>query len=307
MAVGLNRLLVATLPLLPKALVGLFARTYVAGDTPDQAFAAVKKLNDQGFETTLDILGEHVESTEEAETITEAYASLYHDIARLGLRANISLKPTHLGLDIQYDFCERNVFKILDAAQATNNFLRIDMENSPHTDATLQLYQRCLERYPRIGPVLQAYLYRSADDLGRLMNSPLNFRLCKGIYRESPEIAIQERSAINANFLALARQAFEGNVYTAIATHDVDLIRQVEELIREKNLESSRFEFQALYGVPMGGVLEELKDKGYTVRIYVPFGEAWHAYALRRAQENPNLAGYVLRNFLARLVKPSTG
>jgi proline dehydrogenase len=304
---GLNRLLVATLPLLPKALVGLFARVYVAGETPVEACSVVKSLNDQGFETTMDILGEHVKSIEEAEAVTEAYTGLYYDIDRLGLRANISLKPTHLGLDIHYDVCERNLFKVLDAAVATNNYLRIDMENSPHTDATLQLYQQCLARYPHVGPVLQAYLYRSTDDLGRLLVSPLNFRLCKGIYQESPDIAIQDRTMINENFLILARQAFEGDAYTAIATHDLDLIRQVEELIQEMNIQPARFEFQVLYGVPMGGTLEKLRDKGYTVRIYVPFGEAWHAYALRRAQENPNLAGYVLRNVFLRTTRRSTG
>ncbi|UCD37902.1 MAG: proline dehydrogenase family protein [Fidelibacterota bacterium] len=286
---------------MPKAFVGLFARSYVAGETAEAALTVAQKLNSQGFDATLDILGEHVKSAEEAASIADAYAGLYHEIARLDLNANISLKPTHLGLDIDYDTCKRNLFKVLDAAAETSNFLRIDMENSPHTDDTLTLYQHSLERYPRVGPVLQAYLYRSTEDLARLMSSPLNFRLCKGIYRESPDIAIQDRAAINENFLGLLRQSFEGSAYIAIATHDQDLIRQSEELIRVMDIPISRFDFQVLYGVPMDGTLEVLRDRGYKVRIYIPFGEAWYAYALRRAQENPNLVGYIFSNFVRRI------
>jgi len=249
---------------------------------------------------TLDILGEHVESIEEAAAIADAYVELYHHITRLHLPANISLKPTHLGLDSNYQTCEENLFRVLEAAIATNNFMRIDMENSAHTDDTLSLYQRCLERYSRVGPVLQAYLYRSRDDLEKLASSSLNFRLCKGIYQESPEIAIQDRAAINDNFLALARQAFEGESYLAIATHDQNLIARVEQLIEDMRIPSDRFEFQVLYGVPMDGELELLRAKGYTVRIYIPFGRAWYNYSLRRLQENPNLAGYVMHNLFRR-------
>ncbi len=297
---GLNRFLVASLPYLPKALVGLVARRYVAGETDAKALNVVRELNSRGFETTMDILGEHVESLEEASAVAEAYAGLYQDIARMGLRANISLKPSHLGLDIDLETCERNLYQVLNAAADTGNFLRIDMENSAHTDDTLTLYRRCLEHYPQVGPVLQAYLYRSRDDLAGLMSSPLNFRLCKGIYRESPEIAIQDRAAINDNYLALLRQAFEGNAYVAIATHDLSLIAWAEELIGELNIPPSRFEFQVLYGVPMEGKLEALLAADYKVRIYVPFGETWYDYSLRRLKENPNLAGYVLRNLLRR-------
>ena len=300
MPLGFNRFLAGCLPYLPKALVSLVARRYVAGETKDAALALVSRLNAQGFEATLDILGEHVDSKAEAAAVAEAYAELYQDIARLGLRANVSLKPTHLGLDIDLATCEQNLLKVLEAAAATDNFLRLDMENSPHTDDTLTLYQRCLKRYPRVGPVLQAYLFRSRDDLDQLMAAPLNFRLCKGIYREPPEIAIQDRAAINDNYLALARRAFEGDTYLAIATHDRDLIRQVEALIHALDIPPSRFEFQVLYGVPMAGTLETLLGKGYQVRIYIPFGKAWYDYALRRLQENPGLAGYVLRNSLRK-------
>ncbi len=293
---GLNNLLVAVLSFMPKGLVGLFARRYVAGETEAEAFEAVKQLNERGFEATLDILGEHVESKEEAAAVAEAYVRLYQEIARLGLVANISLKPSHLGLDVDLETCEQNLLRVLEAAAETDNFLRIDMESSAHTDETIALYRRCRERYAKVGLVLQAYLHRSRDDLAALDPAQLNFRLCKGIYREPPEIAIQEPAAISDNYLALLRQAFEAKAYAAIATHDRPLIDRAVELIRELDIPPTRFEFQVLYGVPMEGKLEELLARGYKVRHYVPFGEAWHAYCLRRLKENPNVAGYVLRN-----------
>ncbi len=293
---GLNNLLVAVLSFMPKGLVGLFARRYVAGETEAEAFEAVKQLNERGFEATLDILGEHVESKEEAAAVAEAYVRLYQEIARLGLVANISLKPSHLGLDVDLETCEQNLLRVLEAAAETDNFLRIDMESSAHTDETIALYRRCRERHVKVGLVLQAYLHRSRDDLAALDPAQLNFRLCKGIYREPPEIAIQEPAAISDNYLALLRQAFEAKAYVAIATHDRPLIDRAVELIRELEIPPTRFEFQVLYGVPMEGKLEELLARGYKVRHYVPFGEAWHAYCLRRLKENPNVAGYVLRN-----------
>ncbi|UCH62470.1 MAG: proline dehydrogenase family protein [Fidelibacterota bacterium] len=297
---SINSLIVASLPYLPKALVGLIARRYVAGETVEEALEVVRRLNEKGFEATLDILGEHVESPEEASAIADEYVELYRRIAQSGLRSSISLKPTHLGLSIDYPSCEQNLLKVLHSAADTDNFLRIDMENSPYTDNTLALYRTCLEQYSHVGLVLQAYLYRSGDDLNGLMSSRLNFRLCKGIYRETPEIAIQDRGAINDNFMALLRQAFEGEAYVGIATHDQPLIAQAEELISQLNVPLSRFEFQVLYGVPMEGKLEALLARGYKVRIYVPFGRAWYDYSLRRLKENPNLAGYVLRNILRR-------
>ena len=216
------------------------------------------------------------------------------------MTGNISVKPTHLGLDLGIELCRINILQILRIAEEHNNFLRIDMEDSPHTDATLELYRNCLDRYPKVGTVLQAYLFRSAADLSGLMNGPLNFRLCKGIYSESPGIAIQDRTAINDNFVALARQALEGGAYLAIATHDLALIPRLEELIRELEVPVDRFEFQVLLGVPMKGKLEELRDRGYKVRVYVPFGESWYDYSVRRLKENPNLAGNVLKNLLRR-------
>ncbi len=296
----LNKLLVAALPALPRAFMGRFARRYVAGEQVDQALSVAKALNGRGFEVTLDILGEHVNSRQAAEEVTAAYMNLYHRIAASGTRANISLKPTHLGLDLGRELCRDNLLKVLSASRQRGNFLRIDMEDSSHTDDTLALYSDCRDFYNQVGPVLQAYLRRSSDDLARILSPQLNFRLCKGIYREQPEIAFQRPSAINDNFVALTRQALEGGAYLALATHDRPLIARLVELIRDLRVPPDRFEFQVLYGVPMGGKLQELQSHGFKVRIYVPFGEAWYDYSRRRLKENPDIAGYVLSNLFRK-------
>lgn len=296
----LNKLLVAALPALPRAFIGRFARRYVAGEQAGQALSVAKALNERGFEVTLDILGEHVDSRQEAQEVTAAYVDLYRRIAATGTRANISLKPTHLGLDLGRVLCRDNLLQVVSAGRETGNFLRIDMENSALTDDTLALYSDCRESYDRVGPALQAYLHRSSDDLALILSTRLNVRLCKGIYRERPEIAYQRPSAINDNFVALARQALEGGAYVALATHDRPLIARLEQLIGDLRLPPERFEFQVLYGVPMGGKLQKLQSHGFKVRIYVPFGEAWYDYSKRRLKENPDIAGYVLSNLFKK-------
>ena len=296
----LNRLLVGILPVMPKALIRRFAKRYVAGETAALALAAAASLNDRGFQVTLDILGEHVETAGGAADVAAAYSHLYGEIAAAGVQANISLKPTHLGLDLGTDVCLANLRQVLEAARQQGNFLRLDMESSAHTDDTIQLYRRLHSSYEKVGLVLQAYLKRSAADLADLMFPGLNVRICKGIYREPAEIGLQDAAAINDNFTALLRLGFEGGASMAIATHDQKLIQAARRLIDELQVPLSRLEFQVLYGVPMGGTLEKLLEAGYTVRVYLPFGEAWHDYALRRLKENPAIAGYVLKNLLRR-------
>ena len=300
MTAPLNRLLVGILPLLPKTLVRRFAQRYVAGESAPLALAVAANLNDRGYGVTLDILGEHVDSAAGAADVTAAYGHLYGEIAAAGLQANISLKPTHLGLDLGAEVCLENLRHVLEAAREHSNFLRLDMESSAHTDDTIQFYRQLHSNYEKVGLVFQAYLKRSAADLADLMSPGLNVRICKGIYREPADIALQDGAAINENFTALLRQGFEGGATMAIATHDQRLIQTARRLIDELQVPPSRFEFQVLYGVPMSGTLEKLLEAGYTVRVYLPFGEAWHDYALRRLKENPAIAGYILRNMLRR-------
>lgn len=262
----------------------------------DEALDIVRSLNQKGFKTTMDILGEHVQSEEEARQVRDAYCTLYDRIAEDNLDSNISLKLTHLGMELDASLAEENVLVILDKAKEHQNFLRIDMENSPYTDETIRIYHECLKRYPNVGTVLQAYLYRTIEDVESLNSPSFNCRMCKGIYKESPQIAYQERQEINENYLAAVKALILGGSYAAIATHDISLIDSLETWIKENNIPKNRYEFQVLYGVPMNGRLETLLEKGHIVRIYVPFGEAWFDYSVRRLKENPNIMWYVLKN-----------
>ncbi len=296
----MNSSLAALLPLFPKWAVRPFASPYVAGETMNEALDIVESLNGKGFKATMDILGEHVQNEEESRVIRDAYIALYNQIADRKLDTNISLKLTHLGMEIDPGLAEENVTDILEVAKDHGNFLRIDMENSPYTDETIRVYQNCLKRYHRVGTVLQAYLYRTLDDIESLNAPSFNCRICKGIYRESPRIAIQDPESINVNFLEAAQQLILGGSYAAIATHDISLIDAMESWIRDNNIPNNRYEFQVLYGVPMNGRLEALLEHGHVVRIYVPFGESWFDYSVRRLKENPNIMWYVVKNMFKK-------
>jgi len=211
-----NRFVIIIIPLLPLSFVRMIARRYVAGESSQEALRIVQGLNENGYSVTLDILGEHSKNIPEAQSITNEYSDLYEKIHNQKLDCNISIKPTHIGLDIGEDFARTNLITLLNKAHETSNFLRIDMESSEVTDTTLDLYNECKKQYSEVGTVLQAYLYRSEKDLKMLSaDDNCNFRLCKGIYRESPEIAIQKRGEINYNFLKLLRYAFEKKIYKA--------------------------------------------------------------------------------------------
>lgn len=286
--------------MLPRSLVYQFAGRYVAGENIENALNVTRELNDQGYSVTLDILGEHTNSRVKAMKITNQYANIYNLINNQKLDCNISLKPSHIGLDISQEYCLENLMIVLKSAEDNSNFLRIDMEDSSITDTTLQLYQNCHSHYSNIGTVFQSYLYRTENDIKNLNINPSNIRLCKGIYRESPEIAIQSRKKINRNYLKLLRLGFAKNAYIGIATHDLELLVEVYKLIDEMNISADQFEFQVLYGVPMAGWLHKHLQIGYKVRIYVPFGPDWYDYSLRRLKENPNIAGYILKNMFSK-------
>ncbi len=296
----LNSSLAAILPIFPKWIARPFAAPYVAGETLDEALNIVQSLNDKGFKATMDILGEHVHSEEEAIQVRDAYLTLYDRIAELRLDSNISLKPTHLGMEIDASLAENNILSILEKAKEHDNFLRIDMENSPYTDKTIHIYNECLNQYPKVGTVLQAYLFRTIEDVQSLKAPSFNCRICKGIYKESQQIALQDRQEINENFLAATKALILGGSYAAIATHDISLIDDLETWIIDKKIPNNRYEFQVLYGVPMNGRLEALLRNGHTVRIYVPFGEAWFDYSIRRLKENPNILWYILKNMFKK-------
>jgi proline dehydrogenase len=296
-----NKFIIKITPLLPLWIVWKIAGRYVAGESISDALLVVRQLNDKGFSATVDILGEHTKSESEAGDITRDYLKIYDQIFQQGLDCNISIKPSHIGLDISNEILQSNLDKLLRKAKETHNFLRIDMESSAITDLTISLFNSCFEKYQKVGTVFQAYLYRTQTDLENLSNNgSFNFRLCKGIYTEPSAIAIQRRRKINSNFIKLLRFAFEKGIYVGIATHDLALLESAYALIKKLNISNDKFEFQVLYGVPMSGWLEKHLKNNFKVRVYVPFGMDWYAYSIRRLKENPNIAGYILKDLFKR-------
>ncbi len=295
-----NSLIAGLMPYFPRWFVRPFAKPYVAGESLNEAIDIVRDLNKKGYAATMDILGEFVESTDEANQIKDDYAQVIQRIAEYGLDSTISVKPTHLGLGLDDALGEANIMALAQSGKDYGVGVTIDMENSPYTSQTFDIYKRALSIHDNMGTVIQAYLYRSLDDIKSLDSPRLNLRICKGIYKESPEIAIQNRTAINNNYVEMAKTLLNGDGYACLATHDLSLIDRLEALIESENIPSDRFEFQVLYGVPMRNRLEALKAKGYKVRVYVPFGEAWFEYSVRRLKENPKIISYVMGNWFKK-------
>ena len=293
-----NSIVTSALPFLPKWFAKPFARPYVAGENMDEALEQIKTLNQKGFSATIDILGEHTKTIDLASNITNQYCTLYEKIFNESLDCSISVKPTHVGLDISMSEALVNLRKIRDKAKEFDNFLRIDMESSKVTDQTIEIFNQIKPDYSKIGLVMQAYLHRAQSDVEALSNQSFNARICKGIYNESKHVAYKSRQDIKNNFLILAKHMASKGSFCAYATHDQDLINDLLEWIRAEKIHSELFEFQVLYGVPMNGRLEELINKGFKVRVYVPFGPDWYDYSLRRLNENPKIASYVIGNLL---------
>ena len=296
----INKLIASSVSAFPKWFIELFSKSYVAGYSSNEVLSIVEKLNGQGFSATIDILGEHVKDLDISKNITQQYCELFENINSKSIDSNISVKPTHIGLDISKNVVLENFNKIIDVARDKSNFLRIDMESSDNTDDTFEIYKSLKNKYSGVGVVLQAYLKRSIDDIENLAGPKFNARICKGIYKEDSEIAYKEKDMINNNFLKMAKLMLQKNSYACFATHDQQLIDSLVELVEKMKIETTKFEFQVLYGVPMNGKLEKLISKGYKVRIYVPFGPDWYEYSLRRLKENPNIAGYVIKNLFLR-------
>tara|TARA_B100001113_G_scaffold52551_1_gene38561 strand:+ start:1144 stop:2043 length:900 start_codon:yes stop_codon:yes gene_type:complete len=289
-----------SIPHLPKWFAKPFSKPYVAGETVEEALSKIKHLNSKGFSATIDILGEHTEDTDIARDITHQYCNLYEQIENNGLDSTISVKPTHVGLSISKAEAVSNMLSILKKAKEFGNFLRIDMEDSNVTDQTFEIYMECKKMYDRVGVVIQAYLYRSENDIDTLANDQFNSRICKGIYKESKTIAYQDREDIRNNFLLLAKSMANKASFCGYATHDQPLIDRLLDWVESEKIDPHLFEFQSLFGVPMNGRLEQLVEKGFRVRIYVPFGPDWFDYSLRRLKENPDIAGYVISNLFKK-------
>lgn len=294
-------LITRMLPVVPMPVVRAVSRRYVAGEDLDAAAGVVRDLNLRGYLATLDILGEDARDAAHADGTVLGYRNVLDRIAADGLKSNVSVKLTHMGIRIDRSQAEARLARITDKAAEHGNFVRIDMEDSGLTETTFEVYRAARARYPRVGTVIQAYLRRTVDDARKLAAEGANLRLCKGIYREPREIAYQGREEIRQSYLETAEILLSApGTYTGFATHDRVLLQRVMELVERMGTPRDRFEFQSLLGVPVDDVLTDFVSRGYTVRWYVPFGDEWYAYSTRRLKENPRMATYIVRHWFGR-------
>jgi len=275
------------------------AAQVVAGVTIDHAIQTVKELNDKGILCTLDHLGEFVNSTEEALQATEYNVRTLEAIGKAGVNSHLSVKMTQLGLDIDREFCVKNMCQILDAAKRTNNFVRIDMEDYAHCQITLDILRELREVYgfDNVGTVIQAYLYRAHNDVKDLKG--ISLRLVKGAYKEEPAVAYQDKKEIDENYMKIIKEHLQSGSYTAIASHDHRIIAKVKKFAEDNDIPRTQFEFQMLYGF-REELQESLVKEGYKMRVYVPFGDDWFGYFMRRLAERPQNVGFALRGFFSK-------
>lgn len=276
-----------------------FARRFIAGETVQEAVAAVADLPGKGLNLTLDYLGESVASAAEASAAAADYVKIIDAIVASGIERNISLKLTQLGLDVDKATAVDNMRKILEPADANGFFVRIDMENSPYTDATIEILDTLWRQgHKSVGTVIQSYLKRSPEDIHKLNVIGVRVRLVKGAYKEPKEVAFQKKTEVDAAFVELMQMLLDEGTYPAIATHDPHMIDATKAYAKSRGYASDRFEFQMLYGIRRDLQLSLVKE-GYRVRVYVPFGKQWYPYFMRRLGERPANVGFVLKGILS--------
>lgn len=275
------------------------AGRFVAGATLQEGLEAVRRLNSEGLLATLDNLGESVRDAAMAQAARDIYLEMLDAIRAHGLDCNVSVKLTQLGLDIDRDLCLENLRALVERARQYGNFVRIDMEDSRHTEATVEIFRQMRQRYDQVGLVLQAYLYRTEKDLESLAPLRPNLRLCKGAYNEPPDVAFPARARVDENFRRLIVRLLELGGYAAIATHNEQIIGFAKDYVARHSIPRDRFEFQMLYGI-RPALQKSLAGEGYRVRVYVPFGTQWYPYLMRRLAERPANLWFVLSNALKR-------
>ena len=297
-----NKVVILFMPLVPKFIVRLFAKRYVAGAKLDDAILAVKELNARGIMATMDVLGESTSDEKKTGNYVQEYRTVLQALKDENLDCNISLKPTQLGLLISPDLCYKNIKTIVEKAKELDNFVRIDMEDSANTTATIDIFKKLCSEFDNVGLVLQAYLRRTIDDLIELTSEKSNFRICKGIYIEPRRIAYKDPHLINENFAYLLETGLKRGSYIGIATHDEKVVWHALRIIEQLNLNQKEYEFQMLYGVDeeLGAIIAKA---GHRLRIYVPFGKEWYAYVMRRLKENPTIAMYVIKALFTKKYK----
>jgi proline dehydrogenase len=294
----IHKIIVYIVELMPKFIVKFFSRKYIAGETIETAINLVKDFNSKGIYATLDVLGESVKNEEEAKNAFANAMNVFDAIVNNNLKANLSVKPTQLGLAINEVLAYEHILKLVRRANEIDNFVRIDMEDSPYTDATIDIYKKIFESYDNVGIVLQAYLKRTYNDTVILNKLGTDYRLCKGIYIETASIAYKSKQSVRDNYIKVLETMLKNGNYVGIATHDEYLINEAYRLIKELQIPKDKFEFQMLLGVR-----EDLRDKinndGYKIRVYVPFGKDWYPYSIRRLKENPQIAWHIFKDIFS--------
>lgn len=300
-----NKWLVKLLDFLPRDLVWIFSKRYIAGKELNDAVNVTRKLNSHGIKASMDLLGEFQTRAEKVQYYKEEYIRLIEKSVEEGLDNSFSVKPTMFGLLLDERKCYEDIRDIVAKAASLDRCIRIDMEDSQCTDRELDIYKRLVEEYPgHVGIVLQAYLKRTIEDLNNLASFDkgrglINVRICKGIYNEPAEIAFKKKEEINLNFLIDLEFMLKNNIYAAIATHDRKLVQGAYSLLSKYNVPKERFEFQMLYGVTPD-LRKSIADKGYAMRVYVPYGKDWYNYSTRRLRENPKMFSHILKALIFR-------
>lgn len=301
----LNKLIANILPHMPKKLVWVFSKRYIAGETIEEGILASKLLNEKNILVTIDLLGEFISTLQEAEDNKNQYLDIITRFTDENVKGNFSLKPTMFGLLLNKEACVKHIREIVTFAAQKNSFVRIDMEDSQCVDAEIEIFEELRKEFPgNVGLVLQAYMHRTKADLEHLNklnseNFPINFRLCKGIYVEPEEIAFKGYQEVRDNYLKDLEFMFQNKMYAAIATHDKFLIDNAYQLIEKYNIPKDRYEFQMLYGVTPE-LRQSIVDKGHTMRVYVPYGKHWFNYSTRRLKENPKIASDIIKALFVR-------
>nr|WP_319571199.1 proline dehydrogenase family protein [uncultured Draconibacterium sp.] len=301
----LNKLIANILPYMPKKLVWVFSKRYIAGESLEEGLLASKLLNEKGVEVTVDILGEFITTLDEAEKNRDEYIEVIKRFTSEKIKGNFSIKPTMFGLLIDKEVCYNLLREVVQFAAGIDSFVRIDMEDSQCVDMELDIFRRLRKEFPKhVGLVLQAYLRRTESDLIALndlntANAPISFRLCKGIYVEPENVAFKEYDEVRQHFLTDLKYMFENKMYVGIATHDKFLVEESMKMIRKMNIAKDMYEFQMLYGVTPE-LRQLIVDNGHKMRVYVPFGDKWFNYSTRRLKENPKMAQHIIKALFIR-------
>jgi proline dehydrogenase len=295
-----HKAIIGTMPYLPRGLVWRFSRRYIAGTTLSDAYRVARDLNKLGCSGTIDVLGEDITNAEQVTAALELYRQALDGIRDNEIDCGISVKLSELGLRFDVDGCRAAMHKLLDSTRDHENFVRIDMEDSSVTDVTLDIYREMRRGYERVGAVIQSCLRRSKQDVINLMDEgPTDIRLCKGIYIEPEAIAYTDAEDIRDSFSEILDALLEGGARVGIATHDPVLVERAEASLQRFDVSADRYEFQMLLGVTER-LRSRLVAEGHPLRVYVPFGELWYNYSLRRLRENPGIAGHIIKNLFSR-------